>query len=57
MDESSFEMDSTQVRQLTVGYPWRHRTSAIAHPDADMTYMESSAGAEFRGHCWDESGH
>jgi hypothetical protein len=50
-------MDSTQVRQLTVGYPWRHRTSAIAHPDADMTYMESSAGAEFRGHCWDESGH
>jgi hypothetical protein len=57
MDESSFEMDSSQIRQLTAGYPRRHREAAIAHPDSDLTYMKSSAGADFRGHCWDESGH
>lgn len=57
MDESSFELDSAQIRQLTAGYPQRHREVAVAHPDSDLSYMTSSTGADFRGHCWDESGH
>lgn len=57
MDESSFELDSTQIRNLSAGYPRRHTEVSVAHPDSDLTYMQSSAGADFRGHCWDESGH
>ena len=57
MDESSFEMDSKQIRQLTVGYPERHREVPVAHPDSDLSYMKASRGEDFRGHCWDESGH
>lgn len=57
MDESSFELDSTQIRNLSAGYPRRHTEVSVAHPDSDLTYMKASAGADFRGHCWDESGH
>ena len=57
MDESSFELDTTQIRQLTAGYPRRHREVPGAHPDADLSYLNTSAGADFRGHCWDEGGH
>ena len=57
MDESSFELDSTQIRRLTAGYPRRHHDVPVAHPDADLSYMKSSTGADFRGHCWDESGY
>jgi len=57
MDESSFEMDSKQIRRLTAGYPQHHREVPVAHPDSDLSYMKASAGADFRGHCWDESGH
>jgi hypothetical protein len=57
MDESSFEMDSRQVRTLAHGYPSRHKEMPQAHPDADFTYLRKPAGAEFRDHCWDECGH
>jgi len=57
MDEASFELDTTQIQRLSAGYPRRHREVAVAHPDADLTYLNSSVGADFRGHCWDESGH
>jgi hypothetical protein len=57
MEESSFELDSRQVRTLAGGYPARHREMPAAHPDADLTYMQARAGAEFRDHCWDECGH
>ena len=57
MEESSFEMDSRQVRTLANGYPSRHLEMPHAHPDADFTYLRTRAGAEFRDHCWDECGH
>jgi hypothetical protein len=57
MDESSFELDTKQIRRLTVGYPRRHREATVAHPDSDLSYLTAPAGADFRGHCWDESGH
>ena len=57
MEESSFEMDSRQVRTLAHGYPSRHKEVPQAHPDADFTYLRKPAGAEFREHCWDECGH
>jgi hypothetical protein len=57
MEESSFELDSRQVRTLAHGYPSRHKEMPHAHPDADFTYLRAPAGAEFRDHCWDECGH
>ena len=57
MEESSFELDSRQVRTLAAGYPSRHKDRPTAHPDADLTYLRTPAGAEFRHHCWDECGH
>ena len=57
MEESSFDLDSGQVRTLAIGYPSRHREMPTAHPDADFTYLRTPAGAEFRQHCWDECGH
>jgi len=57
MEESSFELDSRQVRTLAHGYPSRHAEMPHAHPDADFTYLRTPAGAEFRDHCWDECGH
>ena len=57
MEESSFELDNSQVRALAGGYPARRREVPTAHPDADMSYLRTSRGAEFRQHCWDECGH
>lgn len=57
MEESSFELDTRQVRTLAHGYPSRHQEMPHVHPDADLTYLKTSSGAEFRDHCWDECGH
>jgi hypothetical protein len=57
VEESTFELDSGQVRTLAKGYPSRHLEMPHAHPDADLTYLSNAAGAEFRDHCWDECGH
>lgn len=57
MEESSFDVDSGQLRTLAQRYPEHHREVATAHPDADLTYVRTSRGAEFGSHCWDEGGH
>lgn len=57
MEESSFDVDSGQVRLLAREYPEHHREVAVAHPDADLAYLRTPHGAEFREHCWDGGGH
>jgi hypothetical protein len=57
VEESSFDVDSRQLRTLAAGYPNRHVKRPHAHPEADLSYLRTPAGAEFRRHCWDECGH
>lgn len=56
MDESSFEIDSTQLAEASRRFP-AHRLST-PHPrvEADLSYLASADG-EFGRHAWDEGGH
>ncbi len=57
MDESSFEIDSTQVAAASARFPAHRLVPRHAKPDADVSYLTTSASAEFGRHAWDEAGH
>jgi hypothetical protein len=56
MDESSFEIDSTQLAEASRMFPRRRLTPSAPRPDSDVSYL-ATPGAEFGRHAWDEAGH
>lgn len=57
MDESSFDIDSTQVAEASARFPAHRLSPRHAVPRSDVTYLETTPGAEFGRHAWDEAGH
>ena len=57
MDESSFEIDSTHVAEVSARFPARRLAPRHAKPDSDISYLETAPSAEFGRHAWDECGH
>ncbi|MET0931636.1 MAG: hypothetical protein ABWX74_19095 [Aeromicrobium sp.] len=56
MDESSFEIDSTQLAEASRRFQQRRLARPAPRPDSDVTYL-SAPSAEFARHAWDEAGH
>lgn len=56
MDESSFEIDSTQLAEASRRFPVHRLEPPAPHPDSDLSYLATPA-AEFGRHAWDEAGH
>jgi hypothetical protein len=57
VDESSFEIDSAQLAEASRRFPARPRMRPDAHPDSDVSFLDSTPSAEFALHAWDEGGH
>lgn len=56
MDETTFDIDTTQLAETSRRFPAARRAAAAPHPSWDMSYLASPT-AEFGRHAWDESGH
>lgn len=56
MDESSFEIDSTQLAEASRRFPVQRLAPSAPHPDSDLSYL-ATPSAEFGRHAWDEAGH
>jgi hypothetical protein len=56
MDESSFDIDSAQVAETSARFSVRRERPRHAKPAADVSYVETTPGAEFGRHAWDEAG-
>jgi hypothetical protein len=57
MDESSFDIDSTQLAEASLRFPAHRLTPAQASVDSDVSYLAAAPGADFARHAWDEGGH
>ncbi|HSI26270.1 MAG TPA: hypothetical protein VK948_02585 [Aeromicrobium sp.] len=57
MQESDFDVDHTSVDDCSRRFPAHRLTRPSGQPDADVSYLRTSPGAEFRRHAWDEGGH
>ena len=57
MDESTFEIDSTQIAEASARFPAHRLATRHAKPNADVSYLETAPSAEFGRHAWDEGGH
>lgn len=55
MDESSFDIDPTQLREAAKRFPAHRLTTPGGHPDSDVSYI--ARAAEYGRHAWDEGGH
>lgn len=56
MDESSFDIDSTQLAEASRRFTSDRLVPSAAHPHSDVSYLAAPA-AEFGRHAWDEGGH
>lgn len=57
MQESDFEITRTNVDEGARRFPAHRLTRPSGHPDADVSYLRASPGADFTKHAWDEGGH
>ncbi len=55
MDESSFDIDATVLREAAQRFPAHRLTGLAGHPSSDVSYLATAA--EFGRHAWDEGGH
>jgi hypothetical protein len=55
MEESSFEIDSTQLAEASMLFPAHRLAPVTAHPASDVSYL--ATGPEFGRQAWDEAGH
>ena len=57
MDETTFEIDSAQIAEASALFPAHRLAPRHAHPNADVSYLQTAPSAEFGRHAWDECGH
>lgn len=57
MDESSFEIDSEKLAEVSRRFPSHRLTQSPPRPHSDVSYLAAAPGAEFGRHAWDEAGH
>jgi len=56
MDDTTFEYEVAQLAEASRRFPAHRRKVAVAHPDADVTYLRTAPSVEFGRHAWDEGG-
>ena len=57
MDESTFDIDPTQVARPRPRFPAHRLAPRHAKPDSDVSYLDNAPSAEYGRHAWDEGGH
>ncbi len=57
MDESTFEIDTTQLAEASRLFPAHRVAHRVPSPTGDVSYLAAAPGAEFGRHAWDEGGH
>ncbi len=57
MEESTFEIDSTQLAEASRLFPAHRIDHRTPNPTGDVSYLAAAPGVEFARHAWDEGGH
>ncbi|CAN5367383.1 hypothetical protein BH09ACT10_BH09ACT10_27170 [soil metagenome] len=56
MDDSTFEIDASQVAAASKLFPASLKTVPVKPGDTDLKFLAEGKG-DFSDHCWDENGH
>jgi len=58
MEESSFEIDSSQLAEAVRLFPPQRQAHLASYPACDLGYLAAATPGEgFVRHAWDEGGH
>lgn len=57
MQESDFEYNRHNLSEGSRRFPAQRLSRPSGRPSADVSYLQTSPGAEFGRHAWDEGGH
>ncbi|MCW2748680.1 MAG: hypothetical protein JWP10_1822 [Nocardioidaceae bacterium] len=56
MDDTTFEIDPSQVAAASKLFPASLKTVPVKPGDTDLKFLAEGKG-DFSDHCWDENGH
>jgi len=56
MEESAFEVDSHHLAEASRRFPAQRLAPVAPQPASDVSYLSTTAGADFGQHAWDEAG-